>query len=88
MRFELQPNRNQKSFYGKAVVHVHADGSAVLISYNTPVCAIDKNGSFIRLWGGWSATTAKHVDAFRNLYGFRAINKSEWLKLGVKKWIA
>ena len=85
MYFELQPNGNQKSFYGKAVVNVRANGLIVLYSYNTPVCAIDKSGAFVRLWSGWSAATAKHVNAFRDLYGISAISKNEWLKEVVKK---
>ena len=79
--FNLIPADSHKSFYGKAVVIV--DGNDVLLkSYNTIVAKI-RNGEFIRTWGGWSATTARHVNSFRIKYGFAPISKGEWSKLPV-----
>ena len=63
---KLIPSTSQKSFYGKAVVLYREDG-IYLRSYNTLVCHIDNNGAFSRLWSGWSATTAKHMNSFRNM---------------------
>lgn len=48
--------RDRKSFYGKARV-VEDRGIKTLYSYNTAVCKINRNGKFIRLWAGYSATT-------------------------------
>ena len=77
-------NQAQKSFYGKAKV-VLDGGKAYLQSYNTFVCCMDENGQFIRLWSGWSATTARHVNAFRSAYGLQMIPKKEWLAMEVDK---
>lgn len=75
--FELRPDDNRKSFYGKAKVYTR-DGWRVLQSYNTEVCAIDAHGNFVRYWGGYSATTMRHVKAFLRLYGVDGGGKSWW----------
>ena len=76
----------RKSFYGKA--KVYTDGKTqILYSYNTPVCQI-KNGKFIKLWDGYSATTARHIHDFRLQNGFAPMPKKEWEKLEVKKFNA
>ena len=62
-KYSLIPNDNHKSFYGKAVVREFEHGS-VLMSYGTPVVAVDKSGKIHRLWDGYSATTMRHVNAF------------------------
>ena len=82
----LIPSKNQaqKSFYGKAKV-VMDGGKAYLQSYNTFVCYMDENGQFHRLWSWWSATTARHVNAFRSAYGLQMISKKEWIAMEVDK---
>lgn len=80
----LIPKNGRKSFYGKATI-VIGGGAAYLKSYNTYVAKVDSAGKFSRLWAGWSATTARHVDAFRELYGLQAINKAAWLNMDVEK---
>lgn len=65
--------------YGANAIEV--DG--VLVSYNTPVCAI-RGGEFVRLWGGWSATTGRHVNEFREWHGLPRITKSQWEKMEVE----
>ena len=77
-------NQAQKSFYGKAKV-VMDSGKAYLQSYDTFVCCMDENNQFHRLWSGWSATTARHVNAFRSAYGLQMISKKEWLAMEVDK---
>lgn len=77
-------NQVQKSFYGKAKV-VMDGGKAYLQSYNTFVCCMDENGQFHRLWSGWSATTARHINAFRSAYGLQMISKKEWIAMEVDK---
>lgn len=82
-KYELKTkNTSQKSFYGKAVVTVYNPDFIVLTSYKTDVAAI-VDGEFVRLWEDWSATTAKHVNEFRIQNGFKAVNKTDWLKLPV-----
>lgn len=74
-------NSNQKSFYKRA--YTHTDGNAtILTSYTTQVCKIVDN-EFIRLWGGWSSTTAKHINEFRQQNGLPKISKSEWQSMEV-----
>lgn len=65
MRYELQPLESQKvkSFYKKAYVE-DDETSKTLISYGTPVIRILNDGSLIRLWPGWSATSGRHIKAF------------------------
>lgn len=66
-KYELIPNGTQKSFYGKAVVMADNAGNETLYSYNTPIIKRLVNGSLVKLWGGWSATTGKHIKAFCGL---------------------
>lgn len=65
--YDLLPHTSQKSYYGKAIVWEMADGSKVLQSYQTRVARITPNGEVIRMWGGWSATTGKHIASFCGL---------------------
>lgn len=62
--YELMPTTCRKSFYGKAIVKQFADGSEVLQSYTTDVLKKTAEGVFIRLWGGWSATTGTHIKSY------------------------
>lgn len=74
---------SQASFYGKAKVLLEGD-FIYLKSYNTIVAAIDistPDYTFTRLWKGYSVTTLKHINDFRQLYNLPAINKKEWLEL-------
>lgn len=80
MKYELFPMNGRKSFYGKAIV-TEEDGEKVLTSYTTEVAKIDKKGRFIKLWDGYSLTTMNHINAFRIMYGLKAISKNEWLAI-------
>lgn len=68
----------QKSFYGKARI-VQMRNRQRLESYNTPIMEKYPDGSVMRLWGGWSATTGKHIKAFCGM------NKKEFCSLPVRK---
>lgn len=80
-KFELIAT-NQKSFYGKAVVTEYNKNLVVLTSYTTEVARIE-NGVFVRMWGGYSATTMKHVNAFLDAYGIAGGGKKWWDALPV-----
>lgn len=69
------------SWYGKCAVETYAGGQ-VLRSYNTLVLARSNDGTLVRLWGGWSATTGRHIRAWAGL------NKAEWnaLPFGRVDW--
>ena len=72
--YELKPI-HQKSFYGKAKVHVCDNGDEVLQSYGTLVLTRKQDGTLVRHWNYWSATTGKHIAAFAGL------NKADYGKL-------
>lgn len=82
--FELQPTDSHKSFYGKAHC-IEDNGIYYLKSYETIVASVDNNGIFHRYWGGYSATTMRHISAFLNYCGKRRISKGEWESLEVEQ---
>ena len=66
---ELSPRYDaRKSFYGKAHLIHHNDGTIQLQSYNTVVCEIDKNGVFRMLWDGSTQTTNRHIKEFKKQF--------------------
>lgn len=73
--YSLTPTNGRKSFYEKARVHIYPDGSEILFSYGTSVLRKNSNGTFIRLWDGWSCTTGVHIKSFSNL------SKKEFMQL-------
>lgn len=70
----------QRSYYGKAYVRTE-DGKIILTSYDTDVVMIDENNNVVRLWSGYSRTTAKHVNDFLIQHGHTPLNKKQWLDL-------
>ena len=72
--YDLKPINNQKSFYNKAIVTIE-NGVETLYSYNTPIIKRLANGTLVRLYDDWTATTGKHIKAFCGL------NKQEFLKI-------
>ena len=71
---ELKPVY-QKSFWGRAWVYSCPNGDEVLRSYDTLVMSRKPDGTLVRHWGGWSATTGKHI------YAFCGLHKAEYEKL-------
>lgn len=78
--YYLMPGDGRKSFYNKALVKVWDDGCRELYSYNTLVMT-EKDGKYVRSWGGYSATTMRHVRSFMG----RAWNSSMWRGMEVGK---
>lgn len=77
--YELPCLDSRKSFYGKAKIIEHDDGTRALQSYDTIVCQLTPDNSFIRLWGGYSATTMRHINSFLTYMGFNQYGgKSFW----------
>lgn len=74
-----------KSFYGKAKVIEKDNGEKVLQSYNTFVCRITAAGRFVRMWGGYSVTTMRHVNSFLLFYDMSGGGKSWWNTLPVEE---
>lgn len=84
--FELPCDDGHKSFCHKAYVRETAHGEKFLLSYDTAVCKLDADGNFIRLWGGYSRTTQRHINSFIRLYGSRQqCGKAAWLKTPVER---
>ena len=75
--FELPCLDYHKSFYGKAHV-ITENNSKFLRSYDTIVCHIDENNNFVKDWYDYSATTMRHINSFREYYGFHKMSKKEW----------
>lgn len=75
-----------KSFYGKAKIIEMENGEKVLQSYNTFVCRITAAGQFVRMWGGYSATTMRHVNSFLSFYNMSGGGKSWWNMQPVEKF--
>lgn len=59
---------SRKSFYGKAHVIEHPDGTRQLKSYDTIVAEITPRGEFVRLWDGSTQTTNRHIKEFRRQF--------------------
>lgn len=66
--FELPCYDGRKSFYGKAHVIEHENGTKQLKSYDTIVCEINRAGEFIMLWTGKTQTTTRHIRSFKRFY--------------------
>ena len=75
-------NGTRKSFYGKAKIIEYENGDVELLSYNTIVCRIH-NGSFQRVWNGYSATTMRHINAFLTFYKIEGGGKTWWNALQI-----
>ena len=74
--FELTPVNNRKSFYNKCKV-IENENKAVLISYNTEVAEYDLINKKMTVKGYYTPTTATHINAFLNYYGFKTCSKKE-----------
>lgn len=84
-QYYLIPHTAQKSFYNKAIVIICCNGWKYLQSYNTIVCAIDNAGNLHRFWSGYSATTAKHINAFLFDNKLKPLGKKQWLSIETEK---
>ena len=74
--FDLQPVNSRKSFYGKCKV-IDNGKTAKLQSYNTIVAEYDHNTNKMTVNGWYSFTTATHINAFLDFYGFETCSKKE-----------
>lgn len=50
-----------------------------LISYETRVASYNHNTNEMSVYGWYSATTARHINAFLEFYGFEKCNKQQML---------
>ena len=86
----VRERKDYMAVYGcdyRCVIRVYTnDNGAVytLESYDTDVCSIHATTMgwwFEREWDGWTPTTMKHINAFREQFGFSRMNKYDWLML-------
>ncbi len=72
---------NLKGFYNKALIYQNNYNSYnyILVSYNTIVAEI-KDDKFI-VYGYYSQTTARHINAFLNYFGLKLLSKKEILDI-------
>lgn len=76
-RVELSP-LSRKSFYGKAKV-IDKDGKHYLQSYQTIVAEYDPVDKKMKIYDYYSPTTARHINAFLNYFGYPTMSKAEIL---------
>jgi hypothetical protein len=74
--FQLTPNNGRKSFYGKCQV-IEENGISKLQSYETIVAEYNHNTNIMKVFGYYSPTTARHINAFLEYYGFDTCSKKE-----------
>lgn len=79
-KFQLQPINGRKSFGSKCHVNQYeVDGVTYsdLISYDKRVAYYNHNENFVSVHGWFSSTTAQHINAFLDFYGFDPMTKQE-----------
>ena len=74
--FELKPINGQKTFGRKAIVE-EENGVSYLRSYDTVVAKFDHHDNKMQVYGWFSNTTARHINAFLDFYGFDTCTKKE-----------
>ena len=73
----LVPADGRKSFYKKAVLLDDEKGTRILKNYDTQVCKLISGGAFVKMWDGYSATTQRHINAFRDYCRLPGITKKQ-----------
>jgi hypothetical protein len=73
---ETNFNPNGQKFYGKAKVETE-DSITYLYSYLTKVAHYNHETNRMTVNGYYTQTTAKHINAFLEYYGFDRCNKKE-----------
>ena len=80
--------KNFNGYYNKALMYQNVNNinNYILVSYNTIVAEINKD-KFI-IYGYYSQTTNKHIDAFLNWFGLKRMlkkaiieNSNKWLNM-------
>lgn len=74
--FNLTPVNNRKSFYNKCQV-IEENGIAQLKSYEMIVAEYNMTDKKMTVNGYYSPTTATHINAFLDYYGFKTCTKKE-----------
>ena len=75
---DLKPLNGQKSFGGKAQIIMN-DDNIQLRSFDTIVAEYNAKEDIVNVFDWFSMTTAKHINSFLELYGFRNVSKKDIL---------
>lgn len=79
--FYLNPVNGRKSFGMKCQVNEYTNDNGYhysdLISYGTRVASFNHNTNEMSVYGWYSKTTATHINAFLEFYGFPTCTKKE-----------
>ena len=78
--FNLEPVDSRKSFYGKAK-GINLGNTTQLQSYDTIVAEYDNVNKKMTINDYYSPTTARHINAFLDYYGYPTMSKSEMLSV-------
>jgi hypothetical protein len=74
--YELTPEHDHaKSFYRKAMVRIHPDGSKTLRSYDTDVAELRNGKAYVK--GAYSPTTLRHIKEFLLQHSYPATSKKQ-----------
>ena len=76
---ELKP-LHRKSFYGKCHVNQYENDNELildLVSYDTRVASYNYSTKELSIYGWFSATTARHINAFIIQFGFEPMTKKQ-----------
>ena len=76
---DLKPLNGQKSFGGKAQIIIMNGNTIQLRSFETIVAEYNTKEDIINVFDWFSMTTAKHINSFLELYGFRNVSKKDIL---------
>ena len=74
----ILPNSNNRA------VVIDTPEKRYLQSYDTLILETDKaTGATVKLWGGYSVTTMKHINEYLYKYGGRGLSKKAWTAVNV-----
>jgi len=68
--------------FGNRALIIPNGNELILRSYYTDVCRYNlETDTFIKTWDGFSVTTMKHINIFRQFLGMNTLSKREWIEL-------
>ena len=65
----------------RAIIMHSIHNNHTLKSYYTKVAMITDDNRFLKLWDGFTVTTLKHINLFREKYNLPPISKYEWIMM-------
>jgi len=80
--FKLQPIDGRKTLNNHHVNEYEVDGERIsdLVSYTTRVASYNHATNEVSIYNAQSQTTARHINAFLDFYGFDTMTRKEMLE--------